>query len=439
MKKLLEALARVARWLLVCASLALVLLFAVIGLLHTFRGTPVSSVQVTGEGEDQVTITDPVFRQTVEAMIHTPLHEGNRVTVLLNGNELFPALFRDLRAARASITLQVYYAEPGVVADSIRAILSERARAGVRVYCLFDGVGSTLTGEYYDSLRAAGAHVRRLRPVRLYKLNRAQNRSHVRAVVVDGVVGYTGGFGIADKWLGDGQHTNQWRDTNVRFTGPAVTQLQAAFAAGWAEASGTLLTGPAFFPAAGLDSTGTFYAGLLYTAPTIGSTPAERFRTLSITGAQRTLYISNSYFIPDDDLVRMLRAAAGRGVDVRILAPNRLTDVPSVRLAGRDRYAELLRGGVRIYEYQPAMMHAKTFVADGIWSSVGSMNFDNRSTALNDESNLVVYDPRIGARMDSIFLDDLRRSHEILLPEFDRRRWYDKLLENGASLISRIL
>jgi cardiolipin synthase len=439
MRKLPKALAVVARWLLVCASLALVLLFTIIGVLHTFRGTPVSSVQVVGNGDERVTITDPVFRQTVEAMIHTPLHEGNRVTLLLNGNEFFPTLFRDLRAARSSITLQIYYAEPGVVADSIRAILSERARAGVRVYCLYDGVGSTLSGEYYDSLRAAGAQVRRLRPVRLYNLNRAQNRSHIRGIVIDGVVGYTGGFGMADKWRGDGRHVDQWRDTNVRFVGPAVTQLQAAFAAGWAEASGTLLTGPTFFPAAGLDSTGTFYAGLLYTTPTIGSTPAERFRALSITGAQRTLYISNSYFVPDDDLVGSLRAAARRGVDVRVLAPNRLTDVPSVRLAGRDRYAELLRAGVRIYEYQPAMMHAKTFVADGIWSSVGSMNFDNRSTALNDEANLVVYDPRLGARLDSVFRDDLTHSREILLPEFSRRPWLDKLLEDCASLLARVM
>jgi cardiolipin synthase len=436
---MLKVLRVALRWLAIALLVALILLFALIGVLHTFRGTPVSSVQVVGEGSDQVTINDPVFRQTVEALTKTPLHEGNHVELLLNGNDLFPHLYRDLRAARRSITLRLYYAEPGMVADSLSAILSERARAGVRVYCLFDGVGSSLPASYTDSLRAAGVRVRTLRPVRLYNLNWAQNRSHVRALVVDGLVGYTGGFGIADKWLGDGRHVNQWRDTNVRFVGPAVSQLQAAFAAGWAEASGTLLTGPTFFPEAGLDSTGSVYAGLLFTTPTIGSTPAERFLALSITGAQRTLYITNSYFVPDDDLVRMLGLAARRGVDVRILAPSRKTDVPSVRLAGRNRYEALLRSGVRIYEYQPAMVHAKTFVADGIWSSVGSMNFDNRSTALNDESNLVVYDPRIGARLDSIFLDDLRNSREIRLATFSRRRFYDRLLENGAALIARIM
>lgn len=428
-----------ARWLWLIALAALVLLFALIGVLHTFRGTPVSSVQVVGESDARISIVDPVFRQTVEALVQTPLHEGNRVQLLLNGDELFPSLFRDLRAARRSITLRLYYAEPGAVADSLAVILAERARAGVRVLCLFDGVGTTLSSSYFERLRAAGVRVRTLRPIRLYNLNWAQNRSHVRAVVVDGIVGYTGGFGIADKWRGDGRHAGQWRDSNARFTGPAVSQLQAAFAAGWAEASGTLVTGPTFFPAAGLDSTGTVYAGLLYTTPTIGSTPAERFLALTITGAQHTLFITNSYFVPDDDLVRMLSDAARRGVDVRILAPSRKTDVPSVRLAGRNRYEELLRAGVRIYEYQPAMIHAKSFVADGIWSSVGSMNFDNRSTALNDESNLVVYDRRFGALLDSVFLSDLRFSREIRLPEFQRRHWYDRVLENLASLLSRVL
>jgi cardiolipin synthase len=430
---------KVLRWVWIGLLAGLVLLFALIGVLHTFRGTPVSSVSVVGEPKSRVTFTDPVFRQTVEALTQTALHEGNRVELLLNGDGTFPRLFADLRAARSSITVQFYYAEPGAVADSVRAILSERARAGVRVYCLLDGVGSTLPREYYDSLRASGAHVRTLRPVRLYNLNWAQNRSHVRAVVVDGTVGYTGGFGIADKWLGDGRHPEQWRDTNARFTGPAVAQLQAAFAAGWAEASGTLLTGPTFFPAAALDSTGTFYAGLLYATPTVGSTPAERFLALSITGAQRTLYITNSYFVPDDDLRRMLEDAARRRVDVRILLPGNKTDVPTVRLAGRNYYEELLRAGVRIYEYQPAMIHAKTFVADGVWSSVGTMNFDNRSTALNDEDNLVIYNPRIGAQLDSIFLTDLRFAREIRLPSFRRRPWYQKLVESCTALGRRLL
>jgi cardiolipin synthase len=275
--------------------------------------------------------------------------------------------------------------------------------------------------------------------VRWYNLNRAQNRSHVRAIVIDGRIGYTGGFGIADKWIGDGLRPESWRETSVRFVGPAVMSLQATFSIGWAEASGTLLTGRGFFPAAGFSPAGPRIAGLLHTVPSQGSTSAERFLVLSIAGAARTLYITNSYFVPDDDQRRLLVAAARRGVDVRILTAGRHTDMRSVRLAGRATYGELLRGGVRIYEYSPSMIHAKTMVADGLWSTVGTMNFDNRSATLNEESNLVMMDAGLGARLDSIFVRDLRYSREILLDDFARRPWYDRLLEWGATRMSRVL
>jgi cardiolipin synthase len=317
----------------------------------------------------------------------------------------------------------------------------ERARARVRVLLLLDAFGSQhLREEWHDSLRAAGVQVSTLRKLRWYSLHNATDRSHVRVVVVDGRVGYTGGFGLADYWLGDGRHDEQWRETNVRFEGPAVAQLQAAFAAAWAEANGELLTGDLFFPRATFQpGAGTTQAGLLFTSPTSGSTPAERFLALSLAGARRTMYISNSYFVPDDDFRRMLVEAARRGVDVRILTASDKTDIKTTWYAGRKRYEELLEGGVRVYEYQPTMMHAKTFVIDGVWSTIGTMNFDNRSLAFNDETNLVAYDRRLGAAMDSIFLEDLRYSKEIKLEEFRKRPWYQKLFESGAHLMSRVL
>ena len=166
---------------------------------------------------------------------------------------------------------------------------------------------------------------------------------------------------------------------------------------------------------------------------------AERFLALSIAGARKTMYISNSYFVPDDDFRRMLVAAAKRGVDVRLLTTGDKTDIRTTWYAGRRRYEELLSGGVRIYEYQPSMMHAKTFVIDGAWSTIGTMNFDNRSLAFNDETNLVAFDRRLGAAMDSIFLDDLKFSKEIQLEEFRRRPWHQKVFENAAHLLSRVL
>jgi cardiolipin synthase len=416
-----------------------VLVLAFIGFLYLTRGTPVSTVRTFGDGAPPA-VGDPLFRRTVELLSGMTLEQGNAIDVLVNGDETYPPLWDDLRSAKKSITVQFYYALPGKVATQLKEILIDRARAGVEVLFLQDAFGSQrLTEEYQDSLVNAGVRLALFRPPRWFHLDKAAHRSHIRVVVVDGHVGYTGGFGLDDKFLGDGRSEGSWRDTNVRFLGPAVMQLQATFAAGWAEATGELLTGEVFFPLAEFQPEGDFYAALLYTAPTTGSTPAERFLALSIAGARRTMYISNSYFVPDDDFRRMLVEAARRGVDVRILTASDKTDIKTTWYAGRKRYEELLEGGVRVYEYQPTMMHAKTFVIDGVWSTIGTMNFDNRSLAFNDETNLVAYDRRLGAAMDSIFLDDLKHSKEIKLEEFRRRPWYEKLFENGAHLISRVL
>lgn len=417
----------------------LVLAFSIVGALYLTRGTPVSSVRTFGKAPPPA-VTDPLFRRTVDLLAGMKMQDGNHVEVLFNGNETYPRLWADLRSARQTITLQMYYGNPGKVADTLKEILIDRARAGVRVLFLQDAIGSqNLTEEWQDSLRAAGVQVAIFRPPRWYQLDKASHRSHIRVVVVDGHIGWTGGFGIDDKWLGDGRSEESWRDSNVRFMGPAVMQLQATFAAGWAEATGELMTGEVFFPLEEFQSDGDDFGALVHMAPTVGSTPAERFWVLSIAGARRTMYIANSYFVPDDDFRRMLVAAAKRGVDVRILTASEKTDIKTTLYAGRKRYEELLTGGVRIFEYAPSMMHAKTFVIDGVWSTVGTMNFDNRSLAFNDESNLVTFDRRVGAVMDSVFLDDLKYSKEIKLDTFRRRPFYQKVLESGANLLSRLL
>lgn len=423
----------------IVAAALLLLMLALVGALYLTRGTPVATVRTFGGGAPPA-VGDPLFRRTVELLSGMTLAAGNDIDVLVSGDETYPPLWEDLRSAKKSITVQFYYAMPGKVATQLKDILIERARAGVEVLFLRDAFGSQrMTDEYQDSLVSAGIRVALFRPPRWYQLDKAAHRSHIRVVVVDGHIGYTGGFGLDDKFLGSGRVDGSWRDTNVRFLGPAVMQLQATFAAGWAEATGELLTGEVFFPLEEFRPDGDFYAALLYTAPTTGSTPAERFLALSIVGARRTMYISNSYFVPDDDFRRMLVEAARRGVDVRILTAGHKTDIKTTWYAGRKRYEELLEGGVRVYEYQPSMMHAKTFVIDGVWSTIGTMNFDNRSLAFNDETNLVAYDRRLGAAMDSIFLEDLTYSAEIKLEQFRRRPWYQKLFESGANLISRVL
>ena len=431
---------QVALYTLVAVLALFVLALAVVGVRYLTRGTPVTHVHRLSDGGERLTTGDEVFRTTVELLSKTRLTQGNSVELCLNGDGTYDRIFADLADAQESITLQLYYCQPGRVADRFSEVLCERARAGVRVLFLHDAFGSAkLEQDYLDRLRAAGVSVAVFRPVRWYALEKAYARSHIRVVVVDGRIAYTGGFGMDDKWLGDGQHEDQWRETNVRFTGPAVLQLQATFAAGWAEATGELLTGNAIFPQETTDGEGSMTAAVLHTAPTIGSTSAERFLALSIAAAHRTLWVTNSYFVPDDDFSRLLIDAARRGVDVRILTPGKLNDVKSTWYAGRARYEELLGGGVRIYWYQPAMIHAKSFVVDGCWSSVGTMNFDNRSLAFNDESNLVVLDEGFGKLMEETYLDDLSRSREVTLEEFRRRPVSERLLEWGASRLSRIL
>jgi cardiolipin synthase len=258
-------------------------------------------------------------------------------------------------------------------------------------------------------------------------------------VAVDGRVGYTGGFGLADYWLGNGHAEEEWRESNARFEGPSVAQLQAMFASGWAEATGQLITGDVFFPPQSFAEVGNVSAAVLASVPTTGSTPAERFMALSITGARKTLYITNSYFVPDDDFRDLLVRAAKRGVDVRVLTAGDKSDVKTTVYAGRARYRELLEGGVRIYEYLPTMMHAKTFVVDGIWSTVGSLNFDNRSLVFNNESNIVALNQGVGATLDSLFMDDLRYSKEIQLSTFERRSLGERLMEWGADMLQRLL
>ena len=355
-----------------------VLGFALIGLLTVTRGTPVRRVLAVGD-ERLPGVRDSLFVRTIELFAGMHIQPGNTVEVLANG-ATYPRLWADIQSAKSTITVQMYFSKPGAVADTMAKYLTDRARAKVRVLLLLDAFGSQgLAGQWADNLTQAGVEVAWLRPLHWYTLHKAAQRSHVRVVVVDGRVGYTGGFGLADYWLGGGHAEDQWRESNARFQGPTVAELQATFAGGWAEATGELITGDVFFPPESFAEVGSVRAAVLHSVPTIGSTPAERFLALSITGARRTLYISNSYFVPDDDFRDLLVRAAKRGVDVRVLTAGDKSDVKTTLYAGRARYPELLKGGVRVYEYEPTMMHAKTFVVDGVWSTVGSLNFDNRS------------------------------------------------------------
>jgi cardiolipin synthase len=417
--------------------LSLLLIAAAIGVLFITRGTALRRVRGVGADAAPVGASEPDFIGTVSLLAGGVILPGNRVELALNGDGIYERLWADLRAAKETITVQMYYAQPGKVADELRKILVERAWAGIQVFVLFDAFGASAIGHsYWTALRNAGVRAVAFRPLRFRNLWVVQNRAHIRGIVIDRRIGWTGGFGIDDKWLGDGQTNLAWRDTNVRFEGPAVHQLQAAFVAGWAESTGELFSGR--MPIVQCEG-GVTAAGLLATAPTLGSTPAERYLALSIAGARERLYITNAYFAPDRNFVGLLTNAASKGIDVRVLVGGPLTDVRMARLAAHSRYDRLLAGGVRVYEYMPSTLHAKTFVVDGEWTSVGTMNFDNRSLALNDESTLMVLDKAFGSHMESVFHDDLTRSEEISLEEFRKRGRLVRVAEWGANLLAPVL
>ncbi len=419
-------------WMLI----GIVLTVAIIGFLFITRGTAVRRVRAVGVDGSPVSPDESSFPISVSLLTGTTLAPGNQVELVLDGG-VFPRLWDDLRNARFSITIQMYYALPGEVTETLAQILIERALAGVSVYVLYDAFGAkAMGGAYAERLRNAGIQIVAFRPLRLRNLWVVQNRAHIRGVVIDWDIGWTGGFGFDDKWLGESRPGTGWRDTSVRIRGPALMQLVEAIAASWAEATGDLFTGRVVPPTS---DGGVAGAGLLYTAPTLGSTAAERYLAISIAGARQKLFITNAYFAPDKNFVGLLVDAARRGVDVQLLVGGPRTDVRVARLAAHGRYDALLAAGVRIYEYDPTTLHAKTFVADGVWSSVGTMNFDNRSLALNDEVTLMVLDASFGQKMERIFRDDLGKATPVDPTAFYQRPKVEHVKEWAANQITRLL
>jgi cardiolipin synthase len=376
--------------------------------------------------------SDARFLRSMGAFSNGAISNGNAVQTLVNGDEIFPSMLTAISAARSTINFETYIYWSGKVGYDFARALAAKSREGIEVRVLIDWVGSLpFDEELIRVMTSAGVEFVRFRPVHWYTLDRVNNRTHRKLLIVDGSVAFTGGVGIADKWLGDARNVDEWRDTHYHITGPVVAAFQAAFAENWLEATGETLLGDEFYPP--LEASGDLQAQLVVSSQPNGSENMELMFLTAIASAQNHIRIGMAYFVPDDTALKQLVEARERGVEVVVIVPNHLTDVPIVRKGSRHFWGELLRAGVRIYEFQPTMYHPKILIVDDVWTSFGSTNFDERSLRLNDEASLNVYGARFTSTQIDIFEADLERAREISLAEWEARPLSEKVTDWFAS------
>jgi cardiolipin synthase A/B len=386
-------------------------------------------------------VSEPEFARPISALLNVPLRRGGHAELLDNGDGFFPALLDAFAAAKRTINVMVYIWEPGKVSDMIFESLIARAEAGVQVRILLDGFGGIrCPSDDIERLRQAGGTVSTFRPPKIGKLLRFHRRNHRRAIVVDGAVGFTGGMAFGDKWLGDARNVDEWRDSMVRVTGALVENLQSAFAELWAFSTGEVLTGESFFPDAvsvdrDPDQDGVTSLGII-SSPGSEEHPLRLFYFLTFLAARQRLWIASPYFVPDKHTREVIKRRARAGVDVRLLLPNELTDAKPIRYASHSYYAELLAAGVRIFEYQPSMMHAKTLVVDSLWAVVGSANMDIRSKELNEENVIGILEADFAVQLEESMEADLLRSTEIDRVQWRRRPIRNRILERISVLFA---
>ena len=392
--------------------------------------------QLRGE---QLDVHDDDFLHAAEALTGAAISVGNDVELFVNGDRIFPVLLDTIRAARRSVNLLTYVYWEGGIAHDVAGLLCERARDGIEVNVLLDWVGSLRMDQtLIEQMREAGVCVARFRPPKPYAVRRLNNRTHRKLLIVDGRIGMTGGVGIAEEWTGDAQDPDHWRDTHVRVRGPVVRGLQGAFAENWLEATGDALVGDDWLPPLEpVDGGGAMQ--LVRSRAGVGDTNVEALYYLAIASARDSLDLTAAYFAPRPAFLEALCDAAERGVRVRLLVPGPHIDKEFVRAAGRRSYERLLACGARIFEYQPTMLHAKTMVIDGAWSSVGSVNFDNRSFQLHDEATLGVRSERFAQELTEQFERDLQVAEEIRPGRWQGRALHQRATEAVLGLARREL
>src|SRR6266496_129464 len=364
------------------------------------------------------TVSDPAFRRSLDTF-GTAMVPGNTAELLKNGDEIFPAMTNAIRQAQKTVNLETYIFQPDEAGRQFADAMIEAAGRGVEVRLLIDAWGSKL-GDFQDRLEKAGVKWRKYRPIRLFSIYKVGKRTHRKILVVDGKVAFTGGLGISKQWLGNARNSQEWRDTQVRVTGPVVDQMQAIFAEDWTYTTGEILAGEKFYPKPDGQG-GSVQAQAIKVSRGDQSSLAKMLYYVAIQSAAKSIYIQNAYFVPDRQVRDTLVAAVARGVDVKVMVPGRHIDLPMVRSASWLHYGDMLKGGVKIYEYRNTMFHNKTIVVDGVFSTIGSINFDTRSMRGNAEESMAFYDRAFALKVEAMFAEDLKNCKEITYEAFDHR------------------
>jgi cardiolipin synthase len=378
--------------------------------------------------EHTFAVRDPEFFGSALALSDPIPIDGNKIELLANGDEYFPAMLNAIRSAKQTVNFAAYIFRSDEVGYQFRDAFCERARAGVQVRLLLDGIGSGwgLDNSDVRMMREAGCKFSYYHPTVSWRVDRTNRRSHRRILVVDGRVAFTGSAGFALAWSGNAQDKNHWRDSQARIEGPLVGKLQWAFEEHWAKTFGETLSGAAQFPV--VPPAGQSKAQVV-ASHSFSMAPTPLVQATAFAAAEKRIWITNPYCTPTDDQVDLLIRAVQRHVDVRLILPGVNNDQPLTKSAGRAAYGRMLEGGVKIFEYQPTMIHEKAMVVDGLFSMIGSSNFDARSSEINEELDVVVYDDGFGREMEAAFEKDLAQSREYTLQDFKNRSWWERTTE----------
>jgi len=408
----------------------------VIALIVVGMGLVIAQDQETLRVRTSVAATDPVFPAYLAKLSGHPLTSGDSYAVLTGGDAAFPAMIEAIAHARHRVSFEGYiYDSASDVAKKFTDAFVAAAGRGVEVRLVFDAFGAKVSDADADRMEKAGCRIGWFNRVRSRAIEEVNYRTHRKALIVDGDVAFVGGIGISDQWARDTDKERKWRDTHVRVSGPAATDVEAAFNENWIETGGVVE--PDVIPH-DPHPRGPASSIIVWSSPEGGTNALKLVYLLSLAAARQSIDIQSPYLITDASTEWSLSEARRRGVRVRMLVEGDITDAKPVKFAGRAQYERLMKLGIEIYEYRPAMMHVKAFVVDGALSIVGSANFDNRSFELNDELNAVIFDPGVASRLREDFERDIRQSARLDLDTWRSRPLHIRAREKTWSLFGEV-